>query len=39
VEALTSKSRWAMFLHERTPVGALDIFYRGSSVQSSSVAR
>lgn len=35
-QALTSPAMWASLIHEKTPVGLLDVFYRGSSTMSSS---
>lgn len=31
IEAITSPSMWAMVVHDKTPVGLLDVFFRGNS--------
>lgn len=32
IEAITSPSMWAMVVHDKTPVGLLDVFFRGNSL-------
>lgn len=39
LQSLTSPAMWAMFVHEKTPLGMLDIFYKGSSGLSASVGK
>lgn len=31
LQALTSADRWAAFIHENTPIGMLDMFFRGTA--------
>lgn len=32
IEAMTSPAMWAMVLHDKTPVGMLDLFWKGSAL-------
>jgi hypothetical protein len=39
LEKLKSPAMWAMYLHERTPVGMLDVLYKGSNTISDTGIR